>query len=126
VQELGEAAMVNQDLDFAFYVSIGLLKPVQDYVYSPYIVHWLNSPDGVASSRKNTLGKGHSQGNLNLNLIRKFVLPLPPLSEQHRIVAYLDKLQAKVDTMKRLREEAMKELDALLPSILDKAFKGEL
>jgi type I restriction enzyme S subunit len=32
----------------------------------------------------------------------------------------------KVDQMKRLREEAMKELDALLPSILDKAFKGEL
>lgn len=123
---IGEAAMVNQDLDFAFYVSIGLLKPVQDYVYSPYIVHWLNSPDGVASSRKNTLGKGHSQGNLNLNLIRKFVLPLPPLPEQRRIVAYLDELQTKVDTMKRLREEAMKELNALLPSILDKAFKGEL
>jgi type I restriction enzyme, S subunit len=32
----------------------------------------------------------------------------------------------KGDTMKRMRKQAMKELDALLPSILDKAFKGEL
>ena len=50
----------------------------------------------------------------------------PPLTEQRRIVAYLDELQTKIDTMKQLREEAIKELDALLPSILDKAFKGEL
>jgi type I restriction enzyme S subunit len=56
-------------------------------------------------------------------------IPFPlnlPLSEQHRIVAYLDELQANVDAMKRLRENAIAELDALLPSILDKGFKGEL
>lgn len=32
----------------------------------------------------------------------------------------------KIHKMKPLREEAIKELDVLLPSILDKAFKGEL
>ncbi|MBW4632882.1 MAG: hypothetical protein KME30_13595 [Iphinoe sp. HA4291-MV1] len=56
-------------------------------------------------------------------------IPFPSdlsIAEQRRIVAYLDELQTKVDTMKRLREEAMKELDVLLSSILDKAFKGEL
>jgi type I restriction enzyme S subunit len=58
--------------------------------------------------------------------MRKIPVPLPNLSEQRRIVAYLDELQTKIDTMKQLREEAIKELDALLPSILDKAFKGEL
>ena len=48
------------------------------------------------------------------------------LPEKHRIVAYLDNLQAKVETLKRLQAETATELDALLPSILDKAFKGEL
>ena len=55
-----------------------------------------------------------------------FKIPVPPLPEQRRIVAYLDNLQAKVDTLKRLQVETAAELDALLPSILDKAFKGEL
>lgn len=49
-----------------------------------------------------------------------------PLSEQRRIVAYLDGLQAKVDELRRLQAETQKELDALMPSILDKAFRGEL
>ena len=35
-------------------------------------------------------------------------------------------LQAKVCALKRLQAETAAELDALLPSILDKAFKGEL
>ena len=35
-------------------------------------------------------------------------------------------LQAEVDGLKRLQAETSAELDALLPSILDRAFKGEL
>jgi type I restriction enzyme S subunit len=35
-------------------------------------------------------------------------------------------LQAKVDAAKGLQNETDAELDALLPSILDRAFKGEL
>lgn len=46
--------------------------------------------------------------------------------EQRRIVAELDALQAEVDALKRLQAETAAELDALLPAILDKAFKGEL
>jgi type I restriction enzyme S subunit len=48
------------------------------------------------------------------------------LADQRRIVAYLDGLQAKVDAVARLQAETAAELDALLPSILDRAFKGDL
>ncbi len=51
---------------------------------------------------------------------------IPPLPEQRRIITYLNDLQAKVDLLKRLQAETQKELNALIPSILDKAFKGEL
>ncbi|MEO6784714.1 MAG: N-6 DNA methylase, partial [Chthoniobacteraceae bacterium] len=46
--------------------------------------------------------------------------------KNNRIVAELDALQAEVDALKRLQAETAVELAALLPSILDKAFKGEL
>ncbi len=67
-----------------------------------------------------------TQKNLNTHIVRCLVVPLPPLEEQHRIVAYLDGLQAKVDALRRLQAETAAELDALLPAILDRAFKGDL
>lgn len=52
-------------------------------------------------------------------------LPCPPLIEQRRIVAYLDGLQAQVDELTALQDATQAELDALLPSVLDRAFRGE-
>jgi len=61
---------------------------------------------------------------------------MKPLNEQRRIVAYLDGLspslrfgdlrQAKVNAVRELQSKTQEELDALLPSVLDRAFKGEL
>ena len=123
---IGEAAVVDQDIEFAIYVSLALIRTDDTRLRPEFLVHWLNSSAGRASSRRETLGRGHSQGNLNLKLLRGVMLPLPQLPEQRRIVSELDALQAEVDALKRLQAETAVELDALLPSILDKAFKGEL
>jgi type I restriction enzyme, S subunit len=48
------------------------------------------------------------------------------VKEQRRIVGYQDGLQAKVNALRELHAESGKELSALMPSILDKAFIGEL
>ena len=56
-------------------------------------------------------------------------MPFPSSSSvpnQRRIVAELDALQVEVDAVKRLQTETAAELDALLPAILDRAFKGAL
>jgi type I restriction enzyme, S subunit len=113
---IGEAAVVDQDIEFAIYVSLALIRTDDTRLSPEFLVHWLNSPAGRASSHRETLGRGTSQGNLNLKLLRGVVLPLPPLHVQRRIVSELDALQAEVDELKRL----------LLPAILDRAFKGEL
>ena len=46
--------------------------------------------------------------------------------EQHRIVTYLDDLQGQMDELTFLQDATQAELDALLPSVLDQAFRGEL
>ena len=48
------------------------------------------------------------------------------LDEQRHVVAYLDGLQAQVDELNRLTGYYSGELEALLPSILDKVFEREL
>lgn len=90
-----------------------------------WVSYWLNFSRCV---RDELLGQGTGTAIAGLNgeKIRTLSLPSVPLSEQRRIVAKLDALQARVDALKKLQAETAAELDALLPSILDRAFKGEL
>jgi type I restriction enzyme S subunit len=66
------------------------------------------------------------QYNVSLGRLRTARVPVPPLREQRRIVAELDALQVQADHLGSLQAETTAELDALLPAILDRAFKGEL
>jgi type I restriction enzyme S subunit len=63
---------------------------------------------------------------LGLGVIRDARIPLPPLPVQRHIVSYLDDLQTKGHALKIMQSETAAELDALMPSILSKAFRGEL
>ncbi len=42
------------------------------------------------------------------------------------IVAYPDNVQARLASLRELQSATGEELSALLPSVLDRAFKGEL
>src|ERR1700682_790377 len=70
--------------------------------------------------------RGATRPGYNTTLLGSVELPVPPIREQRRIVTHLDKLQKQVDSLKRLQSETATEIDALRPSILDRAFKGEL
>ena len=48
------------------------------------------------------------------------------MREQRRIMAYLDSVQTRLASLRELQSDTGEELSALLPSVLDKAFKGEL
>lgn len=48
------------------------------------------------------------------------------MEQQVKIAGELDALQSKLDSVKALQSETAAEMDAMLPAILDKAFKGEL
>lgn len=67
-----------------------------------------------------------AQKNSDLSIHTRHIAPTLPFPEWCLIVAYLDGVQAHVASLKRLQAETTAELDALFPSILDKAFRGEL
>ena len=64
--------------------------------------------------------------NISKEKVLDLVVPQHDAAEQRRIVGYLDGLARQVAALARLQSETAAELDALLPSVLDKAFKGEL
>jgi type I restriction enzyme S subunit len=121
---IGEAAVIDKELDFAIYVSLALLKPIRSLVSSEYVVVWLNSPFGTHASIRDTLGRGVSAGNLNLGMIRAFALPLPPIAEQHRIVAKVDELMALCDNLKADLAESRCRQERLASTLIESALKA--
>ena len=53
-------------------------------------------------------------------------IPLPPLSEQEKIAAYLDASFVKLDALIMEQEERLAQLAELKKSILQEAFEGKL
>ena len=67
-----------------------------------------------------------AQPTLNVAQLAQTPIPVPPLAEQHHIVAELDALQGEVAALKTAQASRRAELDALLPAILNRAFAGAL
>lgn len=118
---IGESAVVDSDLEFAIYVSTGLIKPMKRNINSHYLVLWLNSPIGREFSSKYTYGKGVSQGNLNLSLIRSFLVSLPPRLEQERIVSRVNELFSICDILKSRLQSAQQTQLQLADALTDAA-----
>jgi type I restriction enzyme S subunit len=104
--------------------SVAMIRANETILDSRYLEYSLESRE-LQSQIWDSV-KQAAQPCLYLNRIGNLTMPVPPLTEQRRIVAYLDDLQRQTDALKAVQSETSLELDALMPSILDKAFRGEL
>jgi len=122
----GRAGLVAQEAQSVVFpdLFIQVALPKERVVPEFFIAAWNASATRTVIEEKAKTTSGIWK--INQGHILSTRIPIPPLAEQRRIVAALDALQAEVDALKRLQAQTAAELDALLPAILDKAFKGEL
>lgn len=64
------------------------------------------------------LAEGAAQPNLNVGKIKETLVPLPPLSEQHRIVSRIDQLMALCDTVDQKINDATDKQTELLRAVM--------
>ncbi len=121
----GKVALVEEGQRFSLGQRVMMLRPEESRIVPKFFLYQMLSP-AIYDDQILPLCKGSASPHLNIGSLRKFRVIVPSIDEQRRIVAYLDELQANTDVLKRLHAETSAELDALLPSILDTAFKGEL
>jgi type I restriction enzyme S subunit len=122
---VGKCAVFEEGSDYTFASYLIRLRFDSTRADARLIAAYINSPIGRAymfSKRKQMTG----QANVNSKTLRVMPVSLPSIEEQRRIVAYLDGLQAQANELTALQAATQAELGALLPSVLDRAFRGEL
>lgn len=122
---LGKAIKISLEFEFSIFVSLGLLKP-KVKIISDYLVYFLNSYFIEGWINNNKVGGGTHAAKLNLNILEKCPVVLPPLKEQEQIASHLDELSSHVKNLKQNYQAQIKDLQELKKSLLDKAFKGNL
>ena len=72
------------------------------------------------------IDQGAAQPNLNTDLIKSILIPLPPLAEQHRIVAEIEKWFALIDQIEQGKVDLQTIIKQTKSKILDLAIHGKL
>ena len=123
----GAFAVISKDYD-KHHVSneFPTFECVNEKVQPEFLLAYFSTPAVWEALKRKVTGIGGGAGNRRIRLKESVLLSdeiwLPPISWQQKIKATAEQLTA----IKQDRESAGIELDALLPAILDKAFKGEL
>ena len=112
----GIAVPIKTDREFSIFVSLALLKFSKNNLSQDFLCYLINSPFVRQQSYENTQGIGNQ--NLVLKLINSFALPVPPLGEQHRIVAKIDELMSICDQLETNLGTTDNTLQRLLESLI--------
>jgi type I restriction enzyme, S subunit len=93
-----------------------VLRPNPTIVNARYLLYWTLTPDfvGYLTARM----RGANYPAVTDAVVRKATIPLPPLSEQRRIVEILD----QADALRKKRAEADAKADRILPALFIKMF----
>lgn len=122
---LGKSAIVREcDLPINTNQAIAFVRLFADKIDVNYIRNTIESPLINSVLTKQT--KVTSIPNLTLEIIKDCPIPLPPLSEQQRIVERIEELFTKLDEAKERLQEVADSFAVRKAAILHKAFTGEL
>lgn len=87
-----------------------------------FLCFYLLTDEGIEKVREASPGGAGRNRTLGLKKLEKIEVPIPPYDKQ----IWFNRLQAQVASIVQSQASNQAELDALLPAILDRAFKGEL
>jgi type I restriction enzyme S subunit len=121
---VGKSYLLRDPIPEAVFASYLIRMKLSKQLSPKFIYNFFQSGFYWEQINKNKLGIG--QPNVNGTTLAKIVLPLPPLPEQHRIVAKIEELFTKLDAGVAALKKAKAQLQRYRQSVLKDAFSGKL
>jgi type I restriction enzyme S subunit len=122
---LGLSCKVPQKYNYGIIVAdLMRLRPTQIVTNTNYLVYLINSK--IVQHQFQEITKGTTRPRVNLTIVRDIEIPLPPLPEQHRIVAKIEELFSSLDKGIESLKMAQEQLKVYRQAVLKWAFEGKL
>ena len=127
IQLVGNCVLVKEEPRRDILLSDKVLRLVLcDVIDSNYILYSLKTSNCRNQIQIMSTGNQDSMRNIGQDRIKKIEIPLPPLTEQQRIVKEIESRLSQATASETYIENALQQAEALRQSILKKAFSGEL
>lgn len=114
---IGENILVDVERDFLVSYSCAVIKVAHgfiDPIYQFYV-----SMSGCIRKQAKAAENKTTQANVGIKSIQQYLFPIPPLAEQHRIVAKVDELMALCDRLEAQQADAESAHVRLVQALLD-------
>ena len=119
----GKVARIEPFCEGAIASSLAIIR-LFNTALREYLFIYLKSPQ--AANELNKYANGTAQPNLAAKDVLKYLIPLPPLAEQHRIADKVSKLFAQLDAIDKAYEEYRELQQTMKAKLLDLAVQGKL
>jgi type I restriction enzyme, S subunit len=121
VASLGRPAVVPDNAPkFVLQRSVAVIKTS---INADYLCRYLGSP--ISTNYYLTHGKGTAQKGIYLGQLNEMLIAIPPLAEQHRIVAKIDRLMAQCDELENLGSDRNQKRITIHTAAIDRLLTAQ-
>jgi type I restriction enzyme S subunit len=97
----------------------------KNLIYTKYIALVLNSPAIRPIIESKMTGMAESQVNISQDSMKTFLIPLPPLPEQKRIVEKVNQLMQHCNELEQQVQQSITHARQLMQAVLREVFEGK-
>ena len=115
---IGENRLVTVQREFLASYSCAVVKTLTGFVDPKY--QYIFSISGCCKDQAKAAENKNTQANVGIASIQQYIVALPPLSEQHRIVVKVDELMALCEQLEAAQQERERRRDRLAAASLQR------
>jgi type I restriction enzyme M protein len=116
---VGTAALLDVDVDDLIYPDLMIrVRADETKILTTFLLHTLQSQPVREYLMRNAGGAAGNMPKINQGIVESIPIPLPPLSEQRRLVAELDAEAAQMDSVRAL----IPRFEAKIQRVLDRVW----
>lgn len=128
IELVGHAAIYNGEPSPCIYPDLMMRLPIdRNKVLGEFLIFWLQSSVVRDYVRANAKGTSPSMKKINQGVVMNIPFPTGlAVTEQRRLIKEFQEYVLRLRSLRLVHEQAAQNLNAMLPAVLGRAFRGEL